>query len=1564
MKTKLQPQTCLVFLFFQIFLHSGLNAQQISSCAPPGVFVPGTLTCEGSCIYCDLNGINDRNFVALPSPQSTFCLLLENPRWYGFIAGTTDITIQATPTFTTTGDGLQAMVTDGCGDILYCTNGHAGGAILPATVFLNNLIVGHPYQLCVDGYLGDKCIYTISVVTGSTMPPPLGPIGTLQGLTQVCPNATVTYTVPPVTNAVGYHWTAPAGASINGGSNNALVAAPGGNTVQITFGAQGGTVCVNGSNDCSTPVTSCLTVTNIPLPVVDLGTEVVCYQSLPYVWPHPPNNFIVSPGTYNLTSAPVPSFLGCDSIVKQKVIVYPPKIVNLPPIYLCQGTCYHINGNEYCQSGSYAETIQTINGCDSLVNFNLHIVPAHALIQHPDTITCNVPSVTLNSTGSTTGNTVNYNWTTSSWQSISTGPTATATPPDSIYHLIVNNFGGGMGCHDTATVVVQIRTAAPAVNAGPPKVIGCSLSQVNLQGTASTGPQFSYLWTASNGGNIVSGAATLTPAVNAAGTYTLHVTNTQTGCTSLASTVVTATSVPPVASATGGTLTCTNPAITLQSTTNAGQPLYSWTGPNGFTSTAPAPVVNAVGVYLLTVTNPSNSCTATASATVNADNTPPGAIANGGMLTCTVDSIALSGHTTAMNAAYSWTGPNGFISNLANPTVHAPGDYILQVTGANGCTSTSVATIVLNNTPPGASIDVSGSLNCSHSTVNLVGTSTANPSGLEHVWTLPDNTQVNTGTGTLLAANAPGVYKLLITNTVNGCTSSSSATVIQHAPVTAGIAGQSNANCFGAANGQLSASAAGGDSNYSFLWNNGTGAASNLNLSPGNYTVTITDGEGCTATATGVVTQPGQLLANAGATPQSAAGASDGTASASPAGGTPGYSYLWSNGGTTSSITGLNPGLYTVTVTDSHGCTAIQTTSVNAYNCTIEASASTQNVGCFGETNGSASINISGGTAPFVYNWSNGTQTSSSGNLGPGFYSVSVTDAANCLVAVSFTILQSDTLLANVSAIPSSGPTTNNGIATASPTGGSGTYTYVWNTGATTALINNLPGGTYTVTVTDSNNCSVVQSTVVTVGHCGVVNGFLVTNPPCSGSAGGSATVVLTGGFPPFTYLWSSGGTGGVESGLGAGEYLVSITDVNGCRIVDSTHLTEPPLLTATLLSTTNTICKNDPSGAISLAASGGTGALTVLWTNGQTQFSISSLLSGTYTATVTDENGCTAVKSAIVLAIDLVPPTIQIAPFDTIPLGPSGAITLTAQNLSAVVADNCTVASVKITPDKFTCADIGTHVSTMTVTDDSGNSSSQTFTVTIVDNAPPTLTCPPSVVRCFGDNNVQYDAPTALDNCLALGGTFMQTSGLQSGSVFPQGTTTNTYTFSDNQGNTGSCSFEVTILSALTLKVDTVINDVNNQHIGSIHLTVNGSLPPYHFTWTENGNPLTDSTGVLSGIGQGDYHVVVTDANGCTVETTIIHVTTATKNPGWDAEIGIYPNPTTGNLTVVLPDGLIGKSVLLSAWDQTGRKVYEQTCGREKQIKLDFSKLAAGMYYLRVQLDENQVIRKIVINR
>ena len=1565
----------LTIFFF--FLAATIGGKLFAQNNPPPVCPDPPYSspfCTGTCVRCDMDsGFDDQTFPQgfNPPPFTLDCgfgapLEITDPRWYAFIAGTSFVEFNIKATTCQSGSGLDAAIVSTCPTSGPPIPSFSCAVLDPANpvISANGLTPGVIYFLVVDGTDNAGCKFHVSVTQGSANAPQLGPIGDIQGPTEVCPKAKATYTVPVVANATTYTWTAPPGSKINGGGNMvtlyAVVGQPtNANEVEIEFGTQAGSICVSASSQCDTPITSCITVTNVPLAITDLPDEVNCYETIPYVWPEEPNTVLFQPGTYTLTSTPYPSYLGCDSIVRQKVKILPYNYHFLPTKYLCEPECFVLDGVEYCQSGTYQHTLISSNGCDSILNFTIVRVPVHAAAQVTDTITCSKPSVLLTSDSSSTGNSIFYQWLNPSGALISEADAAVATSPG-LYSLIVTNFGGGgVACKDTAQVLVIADTAVPMANAGPDMVLSCAQPQVQLQGTGSVGPQFTYLWIATLGGNIVSGGATLTPIVNAVGNYILRVTNISNGCTAVNVAKVTAQTLPPNVSAAGGTYDCEQTTVTLQVTTNAVSPTFAWTGPNGFTSSLQNPVVNAAGDYSVVVTDSITGCTNTAIAVVVSNTQPPGAMAAGDTLTCVVNSVTLSGSSPASNAIFAWTGPNGFTSSMQNPVAMEAGNYLLTVTGANGCTSTASATVLLNNTPPGASVAPSGNLNCNNANINLVASSGPPANILSHIWTKPDGSTVNTGSNPVLSVNQPGAYSVVITNTVNGCTSEANATVIQNPNVSA-VASTTLTSCNGSNDGSASVTPGGGNGTYTYHWSTGANSATVNNLGSGTYTVTVTDGENCTATATATVNEPTAIAVNASATPQTANGAADGTATAAPTGGTPGYTYNWSNGGNTATITDLLPGSYMVTVTDNNNCTAVAVVNVSAYNCTAAATIQSVNVSCNGSSDGMATMVVTNGEMPFTFIWSTGDTTSSIDNLAPGSYSGTATDAANCPVDLLVMITQPSLLVANASSTNESGPGTNDGTATAGPNGGTAPYSYLWTTGDMTATITGLGADIYTVTVTDSHGCTAVQSVEVLAGNCGLSSDFLVENPACNGLSNGEATVLLTGGNGPFTYAWSSGGDEATETGLLAGVYMVSVTDAMGCEITDSVTLTDPALLTVSLDTVINTSCVNMPAGSATVSTGGGTGMVNITWSDGQTGPTAINLIAGDFIATATDENGCIATITATIDAVDVEPPVITANPVE-VPLGPTGTVTLTPQNLGITVVDNCVVSSVTVEPTMFNCTQLGPHIIQVTATDDSGNTSTTTVEATIIDNLPPITECPPSVVRCFGDNVVQYNAPVATDNCLGNGGMWELTAGLPSGASFPVGVTTNTYTYTDAGGNPGSCSFEVTILSQLMASA-VVIPDTNNMGVGSIDLTVTGGLSPYNYAWTKDGAPFAN-TEDLSGLSPGNYTVVVTDDFGCTVQSESFIIITGAHEPNWADGLFIQPNPTSGHVAVIFPDGL-SNDVTLTVYDVTGRRVVQQIAVAPKQIDIDLSAFPSGVYPIILRIGNELIARRIVVSK
>jgi hypothetical protein len=506
---------------------------------------------------------------------------------------------------------------------------------------------------------------------------------------------------------------------------------------------------------------------------------------------------------------------------------------------------------------------------------------------------------------------------------------------------------------------------------------------------------------------------------------------------------------------------------------------------------------------------------------------------------------------------------------------------------------------------------------CAGASVSFSDQSAGSPTGWN--WTFGDG-------GTATTANpshtytTPGTYTVTLTVTVgassNTFTRSNYITVVPAPTATASI---NHAAC-GNSNGSITASATGGSGPFGYAWSNGGTTATISNLAPGTYTVTTTNSAGCTGTNTFTVNnQPGPVASISSTTP-TGCGASTGTATATATGGTGNLSYLWSNGGTTTTITGLSAGSYTVTVTDQNGCTGTAVASVSNSTGPSSSISTTVHTSC-GLNNGAATATATGGTGNLSYLWSNGATTASISNLAPGTYTVSVTDQLSCLSVTTVTINASTSPTAAIANQSDASCGQSNGTVTVGATGGTGAYTYLWSNGGTTATISGLSGGTYTVTVTDQSGCTSTTNATLQAFTQPVPNA-VPTDLTCYNQNDGVVTATPTGGNPPYSYQWSTGVVTNQISGLVPGLYFVTVTDASGCSATSFAVVNQP----AELIATTNVTNESSPGandGSATVVPSGGNPPYTYAWSSGGTTDTETGLTVGTYTVTVTDASGC-----------------------------------------------------------------------------------------------------------------------------------------------------------------------------------------------------------------------------------------------------------------------------------------------------------------------------------------------------
>ncbi len=555
---------------------------------------------------------------------------------------------------------------------------------------------------------------------------------------------------------------------------------------------------------------------------------------------------------------------------------------------------------------------------------------------------------------------------------------------------------------------------------------------------------------------------------------------------------------------------------------------------------------------------------------------------------------------------YSWsTGETTEdISNLV------AGTYTVTVTDGNS--EITIESFILSEPDKIIISDNINNTTCANNNGSIDITVSGGMPAFTYLWSNSEITEDISGL-------AGGSYTVTVTD-INNCIDSAAFVVASSTQPVIVIDSVKNVSCFNGTDGSVYISVTGNNGPVSYAWSNGSISEDLLNVIAGNYTLTITDSLGCVATISQSITEPTDITATL--TPTSATcGQNNGSITTSVSGGTPAYTYLWNTGATTSSITNVAAGTYTVTVTDSKLCTKSFSQTISNLAGPVVTVDSVKNVSCFGGNNGSIYISVTGNNGSVTYLWNTGAVSNNLLNVIAGNYTVTVTDSSGCVASIS----QSITEPTDISATLTPTSTTcgqNNGSITTSVSGGTPAYTYLWNTGATTSSLSNVAAGTYTVTVTDSKLCTKAFSQTISNLAGPVVTVDSVKNVSCFGGSNGSIYISVIGNNGPVTYLWNTGAVSNNLLNVIAGNYTVTVTDSSGCVASISQAITQPTDISATLTPTSATCGQNN--GSITTSVSGGTPAYTYLWNTGATTFSLSNVAAGTYTVTVTDSKLCT----------------------------------------------------------------------------------------------------------------------------------------------------------------------------------------------------------------------------------------------------------------------------------------------------------------------------------------------------
>jgi gliding motility-associated-like protein len=810
---------------------------------------------------------------------------------------------------------------------------------------------------------------------------------------------------------------------------------------------------------------------------------------------------------------------------------------------------------------------------------------------------------------------------------------------------------------------------------------GSGTGGIDLTVTGGNAP-YNYSW---------SNQATTQDLNNVAqGTYTVIVTDAG-GCQVTTSTVVTQPQAMSLIVSTSNPLCPSTATGSIDLTVNGGtQPYgYAWSGPNTSATTQDIGFITA-GIYFVTVTD-ANGCIATQSVSLQ---DPIGVSASyvSTPVQCYDGSngsvnVTVSGGATPYT--YQWS-----TGALTQDIWNVPaGNDTLVVTDALGCTYTLI-TLTTQPTLPltiTSAIQNVGCFNNQTGTIDL--TVTGGTSGYTYQWS-------NSITTEDLVNYNPGIYSVLVYD-ANGCFTTDTFQINQLGSQMYLTITGTNITCFGNNDGTINLTVNGGISPYLISWNNGETTEDLDSLLAGLYTVSVQDDNGCTLSSSITISAPTQPLAvSVNQTNLQCYNQNTGALNLTVTGGAGPYFYSWSNGATTQDLVNLAAGGYTVTITDFNGCVITASYFVTQPSSEAVISSTVNNILCNGNNTGWINASAVGGALPYSYFWQGpaGFVSPNEDLFGivAGSYVLMITDNIGCVTQDTIVVSQPALITPTVVQTNVSCFGLNNGSLDITVTGGVGTYDYSWNIGSSNQDLINLPPGTYSLTITDDNNCSVNASYTITQPLQPLNSTISQVNVSCFGDSTGFVNLNVTGGTIAYSYSWSNGATTQDIFNLPIGTYSVLITDANGCTTNNQTTITQPQQGLSISSTQTNVSCYGGSNGSINIQSQGGSPSYDYLWSNGLTTSTISGLTIGTYTVLVTDSLNCSQTMNVTITQ-------------------PQEALALTSSIVNlACLNDPTGSIDINVTGGTASYNYLWTNGSTM---EDISNLGSGDYTVTVTDN-------------------------------------------------------------------------------------------------------------------------------------------------------------------------------------------------------------------------------------------------------
>lgn len=644
--------------------------------------------------------------------------------------------------------------------------------------------------------------------------------------------------------------------------------------------------------------------------------------------------------------------------------------------------------------------------------------------------------------------------------------------------------------------------------------------------------------------------------------------------------------------------------------------LWAWDFGDGNTSDIQSPIhtYDAAGTYTvaLTVENIAG-LTSTMTYDINISEAQV-TLATSANPICIGDMISLTGIGAD---TYIWD--NGVTDGELFAPPLGTTTYTVTGTDSNGCIDTENIDIIVN---PDATPSITSDIEICN---GLTGTLDAGNYDIFD-WSTSENTQI-------INITTAGTYDLTVTDS-NGCTGTASIVVDEGSELEITETVQ-DVDCFGQNNGEIQITVTGGVLPLSYSWSNMQETQNLTNLQEGLYTVTVSDANDCTISDTYEVVQPDEIITII--TPQDVLcfGNSTGEIEFEVNGGVLPYQFNWSNGADSQNLTDIPYGNYFVTLTDANDCSVFENAYVQQPDFPLETEITPTHIACFSEENGIVDLVVSGGSEPYSFEWSNMATSEDLIDVGIGNYTVIVTDNNACTSTNSVEIEQPPLLVSTViSSSDISCYGENDGYINVNVIGGTLPYYYSWSNGNAFQNLLEVEAGNYILTVTDLNGCTVSNSVVLEQPE-ELITILNSENISCYGENSGQVILNVAGGTFPYQYSWNNAVTTQSLLDVFPGNYIVTVTDANGCSVLDYVQITQPSFPLHGEITATDIRCFGDQNGEADLLVSGGTEPYLFEWSNSEISEDIFELVPGNYTVTITDNNGCSTTDDVQIVQSD-----------------------------------------------------------------------------------------------------------------------------------------------------------------------------------------------------------------------------------------------------------------------------------------------------------------------------------------